>query len=206
MTQARIIDENADFYAEMDPARPPVGSIPVGEVVETGKVRRRMGRSWVTVTRQGGQTGYILGDTHIFPLRNVELDGPADLYDKPGGEGRVIHQYKKKDRMMMLDVVRGTDTGWVKVKDYTGHKGYIPGKTRIRVLPDDLIAAGRKSMTIGTLWTVAGLALTAVSYFTAQSSSGMILIAWGAAIFGILQVVQGLIQYYNGKKDAEGKK
>ncbi len=206
MSKARIIDQKADFYSEMNPEQQPVGSIPVGEVVELGKIKRRQGRAWVAITRQNGQAGFMPGETHIFPMRRVELDKPTDLYDKAGEGQRVIHQFKKKDRMMMLDVVREGEAGWVQVQDYAGHKGFISGKTRIRVLPDDLVAAGRKSMAVGSLWATGGLILTVITYLMQTTTGGTYIIAWAAVIFGVIQVVQGLMQYYSGRKDEKGAK
>lgn len=206
MSKARIIDQKAEFYSEMNPQQQPVGSIPVGEVVEIGKIKRRQGRAWVAITRQNGQAGFIPGETHIFHMRRVELDKPTDLYDKTGEGQRVIHQFNKKDRMMMLDVVREGESGWVQVQDFSGHKGFISGKTRIRVLPDDLVAAGRKSMATGSLWATGGLILTVITYLTATTTGGTYIIAWAAVIFGVIQVVQGLMQYYSGRKDEKAQK
>lgn len=206
MSKARIIDQSANIYPDMDPSAQIIGVIPVGEVIELGKIRRRKGKAWVSFTRTNGQSGYVSGDTHIFPIRQVETIDAVSLLDQPAADARVIHQYKKKERMTMLDVVRSGDSGWVKVKDPAGREGYINGKTRIRVVPDDLVAAGKKNLLVGALFTVGGLALTLATYLTSSNTGGSYIIAWGAVIFGVLQVVQGLTQYYNGRKDRESKK
>lgn len=203
MSKARIIDQAVIFYSDMDIKLPQKGLIPVGEVLDLGKVKRRHGKTWVKATRPDGTTGFILGDSHVFLLRRVEVDRPADLYDKVGEDKQVIHQYKKRDRLVMQDVVREGDIGWVKVEDTDGRKGFISGKTRIRVVPDDLEAAGKKNMLIGAVWVVGGLALTILTLTTSAQTGATYIIAWGAVIFGAIQVAQGLMQFFAGRKEKE---
>lgn len=206
MSRARIIDEPAKVYAEMDLNQPPRWTLPIGEVVELAKIKRRHGKTWVTITRQDGSTGFITGETHVFQMRHVELNKPTDLYAEASAESRVIHQYKKNDRVVMQDVVREGNSGWVLVQDIAGRKGYIPGKVRIRVIPDDLVAAGKKNMIMGGIWAAGGILLTVIVSLTSAEMSATTMIAWGAAIFGVLQIIQGIMQYFSGRKDQKDPK
>ena len=53
--------------------------------------------------------------------------------------------------------------------------------------------AGRRNMVVGALWAVGGLIVTGASYAAAGAGDRYIL-AWGAVVFGLVQVVRGFMQ------------
>ena len=83
-----------------------------------------------------------------------------------------------------------------------GQEGWISGKARIRVLPDNPVEAGRKQMIYGGIWLAVGI-LVAVYLQITNPESQMMMIGYGAGIIGLLQLGQGLIQYLQGKKEQQ---
>ncbi len=53
--------------------------------------------------------------------------------------------------------------------------------------------AGR-NIVVGGLWCFGGIAVTAVTYANASSGGGRYVMAWGAIIFGAIQMIRGFIQ------------
>lgn len=52
--------------------------------------------------------------------------------------------------------------------------------------------AGR-NIVVGGLWCVGGIVVTALTY-SASSGGGRYVVAWGAILFGGIQLIRGLIQ------------
>jgi hypothetical protein len=57
----------------------------------------------------------------------------------------------------------------------------------------------KKRMTRGLLWTVAGLVLTCGSYAFADQLGGSYVLCWGAIIFGIIDLLVGLIGWLSSQ-------
>ena len=55
-------------------------------------------------------------------------------------------------------------------------------------------AKAKKDINYGALWCFGGLAVTLFSY-AAASGGGRYVMAWGAIIFGGIQLVKGLVNY-----------
>lgn len=52
--------------------------------------------------------------------------------------------------------------------------------------------AGRKKMLVGFLWAAGGGAVTAFTYLS-SSNGGTYVVAWGAMIFGVYDIIRGLL-------------
>jgi hypothetical protein len=81
------------------------------------------------------------------------------------------------------------------------HKGLDPESAGIvvsnltRMRSEAGRAAGRKNMLHGSLWFIGGTIVTLVTYIAA-SGGGTYVIAWGAVIFGAIQFLRGLVQWF----------
>jgi hypothetical protein len=51
---------------------------------------------------------------------------------------------------------------------------------------------GRRAVVFGALWLLGGLILTIVTY-NAAAGGGAYIVAWGPVIYGVYQVVRGLL-------------
>lgn len=59
-------------------------------------------------------------------------------------------------------------------------------------------SAGRKHILTGAAWCLGGLLLTAASWFAADRTAGVFLVAWGAILFGGLKGVYGSLRLLIG--------
>jgi len=55
---------------------------------------------------------------------------------------------------------------------------------------------GGKHMLYGALWCIGGTIFTAISYSAASESGGTFVLAWGAILFGGIQFLYGLFEYF----------
>jgi hypothetical protein len=53
-------------------------------------------------------------------------------------------------------------------------------------------------MITGALWTIGGIVVTVITY-NAASGGGSYVVAWGAILFGFIQLIQGIYQYFTAK-------
>jgi hypothetical protein len=196
--KARIIEQPALVYSEADLNLPSIAKLTVGSEVELGGVKKKDGKEWVAVTLSTGQRGYLPGETRIYQIKQATLlQGNVNVYAEPSAQSTVIAQYKKNTRFYLTNIVKRDNKDWVEVRDLSGTEGFIEGQTKIKVIPESVKATkatGSKNMLYGALWCIGGIVVTAVTY-SAASSGGTYIVAWGAILFGGLQFLQGLYQY-----------
>jgi len=199
--KARIIDPKVTVYSDQDLQSPPITELSAGTEVEIGGVTKKAGKSWVFIDLPTGQRGYLPGDTRIFHIKPVKLlQKNVDAYAEPSMGSFPRASYKKGDRFYLTDTVAQGGQTWVKVRDASGVEGFIDGKTRIKAVPETLKATkavGQKNMLHGGLWCLGGTLVTAVTYGMAASSSsgGTYFVAWGAILFGGIQLLKGIYQF-----------
>lgn len=58
-----------------------------------------------------------------------------------------------------------------------------------------MASVGKRRMLHGILWAAGGGAVTAGSYYAAAYEGGLVILTWGAIIFGIYDFVRGLIEW-----------
>lgn len=58
----------------------------------------------------------------------------------------------------------------------------------------DTSAAGYRNLLMGALWTMLGIGLTVVTYENARQLGGRYVVAYGAIVAGIIQMIRGMIQ------------
>ncbi len=59
-------------------------------------------------------------------------------------------------------------------------------------------ARGKKNVLWGAIWCIGGTIVTVVTYSIA-SGGGTYIVAWGAIIFGAIQLIMGLLQLQDAK-------
>ena len=194
--RARILDSQVKLYSTPEPNALSLATLQEGTEIEFGGVKQRNGKQWVEITLPTGQKGYIPGETRIFHLRMATLlQNNVPVYHQATEHSLVRTTLKRNAKVYLVDVTRVEGVDWVKVREPSGIEGFIPGKTRLRVIPEKTKALARKNMISGALWCIGGIIVTAATY-SASSSGGSYIIAWGAILFGALQFIQGVYQYF----------
>ena len=198
--RAKIMDETTPIYAEIVKENPvTIATLKQGDEVQLGKVTRRFGKTWVAVTRPDGRTGFLSGEVRIFPVRRAELaDKTMNLYTAADPDSDVLMTLSRKAEFSIIDKLTDkNNAAWVLVRLPNGREGFLPGKARIRELPEDSIAAGKKLMLYGCVLTAAA---TGLLYLTRDAGSSMDMLLYVAVALGLFQFFQGLIEYNNARK------
>ena len=197
--RGRIRDPQVKLYSSPEVNAISIATLVEGTEVEFGKTIKREGKKWTEVIMPSGQKGYIPAETRVFPYRlGALLQNNVPMYTQPNSESQVRATLSRNTKLYMTDVVRTENQDWVKVRDLNGAEGYISGRTQIRAIAEKTKALARKNMIGGALWCIGGIAVTVYTY-GASSSGGTYIVAWGAILFGFVQLVQGIYQYFTAQ-------
>ena len=194
--RAVLTDETAPIYATLQDQSVSIATLHRDEEFELGEVKRNKRKIWVTVTLDSGVKGFISGESHIYALKKVQLlDATAELRAEPSKESALVKTLQKGDIFTTLKVEKTDEGGWVRVRDEADSEGYIFGKTKIRVLQEMKRSDARRTLILGGVMSVLGILFGIFSYVGAQQSVLAYYLAIGFIVFGVLQLVQGFIQY-----------
>lgn len=197
--RARIIDPQVKLYSSPEANALSLATLVAGTEVEFGKTIKKDGKKWTEVLMPSGQKGYIPAETRIFPFRlGALLANNVPLYTQPSADSLVKATFSRNTKIYMTDVVRTENQDWVKVRDLSGNEGYISGRTPLRALAEKSKALGRKNIISGALWCIGGIVVTVITY-NAASGGGSYVVAWGAILFGFVQLIQGIYQTVTAK-------
>lgn len=177
-------------------------SLKKGDIVETGKVIRKKKESWVEVTLTGGQKGYISGNTRIFVVRQVEISSETELVAEPVENPAVLKTLPKGSVVMAMGVEKNDAGSWYKIHDADGTEGYITSRAKYRVYQEPTVSGGTRLMITGAIFAVMGIVFLVTSFQQANTSSTMFLTI-GLIGLGIVQLVQGLLQWRKAKAKKE---
>ena len=200
--RASLGDESAKVWQVPATESISITSIYKGDEFEIGKVIRKKGESWVTITLDNGLTGYISGDTHIFAIQTVEAVGnDLEVHETTDEESPVLTVIPKKTVFLVRGAEKIEDDTWYRVEDSEGVKGYIKAGPRLRVRPQVTKESARKMMITGGIFTVAGLLLYFIFPAPADAAdNGMNFITLAIILLGLFQVFQGFMQYRQANK------
>jgi hypothetical protein len=193
--KARIIDPQVKVYSSMDGNALSIATLQQGSEIEFQKTKRKGGKMWVPITLATGQQAFIPAETHIFVIRDGALmQNNVDLHSEPSAGSPIKQQLMRNARLSILEVVKGAEQDWVRVRDTSGNEGFIAGDTRVRLTQQKSKANGRRNMITGGMWLVAGL-IFLFSDSSATSNSGLNLIGFAALAFGLAIFISGLVQF-----------
>jgi len=197
--RARILDPQVKLYSSPEANALSLATLTEGTEIEIGGVKKKDGKQWVEVIMPTGQKGYILGNTRIFHFRLATLlQKEVNVYSQPTSDSLVRTRIDKNSKFYLTEVVKVDGMDWVKVRDLVNAEGYIPGQTRIRVLPEKTKALAKKSLISGAMWLIGGTVVTIVTY-SGTSNGGSYIIAWGAILYGAVQLIIGFYQYFTAR-------
>ncbi len=196
--KVKIIQETATLYPQPDESSVPVHTLNRGDVGELGGVKKVAGRQWVEMTLLDGTKGYVPGDTHLFALIQAQLNRKTQLY-ATADKSLVKMELPRRSMVNFLDLVEQNGQKWIYIQDSTGNPGYIEASTSITRKDPITKKMGMTNMWVGGAFFVVGVIVTVVSYLTASANSNYYL-CWGAILFGLIQFVQGLVQYLKAKE------
>ena len=188
----RVISEPSDEALS-------IFSLKKGDIVETGKVIRKKKVSWVAVTLPGGQTGYISGQTRIFVIRQVELSTETEVMDAPSDAPKILKSLPKGTVISAVGVDKNDSGTWYHVTDNAGTDGYISSKSKYRMYQEPTMSGGTRLMVTGGIFAALGIVFLVTSLSQATSSSSLFLVV-GLIGLGVVQFVQGFLQWRKAKQ------
>lgn len=202
-----LVDENVKVYSEPNEQNLSVTTLRKGDEFELGKVSKKKGEVWVEVTTAAGVKGFIAGGSKIFVIKKVQLlSDQEELHQGPSAESPVIKTYPKKTVVTAVGVEKEGDKGWVKTIDSDGIEGYIRGDTKIRLHQEPTKEGGRKMMLTGGMFALLAVAFYIYSLKQAQPESSMSLLMVAVFVFGLFQLVQGILEYVKATKPKDDQK
>ncbi len=196
---AKLVDTQTPVYAEPDRASAVVTTLSHGEDLLIVDQLASGAAGWIPVALADGRPGYLPGGTKIERFPVVELDQDATIRVEQSEAATALVTYGMGARLQLLDTVLKDGHAWLEVADGDGHRGFIPGGTRLEGMGAQstvqaVNARAKRDLLIGGLWCGGGLAVTLYTH-VAASGGGTYVVAWGAIIFGGWQFVKGLIHY-----------
>ena len=204
--KARLVEEEVKIYGEPSSQTLSVGTIRKGDEFELGKVSRKKREVWVEVTLPSGLVGYMAGETKIFAIKQIEtITATLDMYEAPDNESKIAKSYPKKTILTATEVIEDGDKGWVKVVDEDGLEGYIKGGARIKLYQEATLEGARKLLITGGIFILVAAVLYIFTMSQANSTGNMDFLIMAAAAFGLVQLVQGAMQYSKAKKIGKSK-
>jgi hypothetical protein len=135
--KARILDDKAIVYGDMDLSAPLVMELVAGDEIDLGMVTKKGFKKWVEVTLPNGRHGYIQPETKIYTIRKANLlQSAVNVYEQPSSQSVMKNRYEKGVTFYLVDVVNKDGKDWVKIRDLAGNEGFIDGDTEVKVIPD----------------------------------------------------------------------
>lgn len=204
--KAILIDDEVHVYGSMEDDSISIATLRKGEMMELGKVSQRKRKTWVEITLSGEQKGYIAGDTKIFAVRRASVaSASADMKDAPGPDAKLLKTLVKGSILTVSGVEKNDDGTWYKVTDDAGVEGFIPSSSKLRVVPESTRSGATRNMVTGLIFVVIGILLT-TSDFGSSSGNTMVMVSYAVIFFGLLQLGQGVFEYFRVRKDEANKK
>jgi uncharacterized protein YgiM (DUF1202 family) len=202
--RAIMTEDSVRVYSEAKEGAISIFSLRKGDEVETGKVTRKKKESWVEVTLDSGQKGFISGQTRIFVVRKIELMTETQMFDTASESAELVKTLPKGTVVSAVGVEKEGSNTWYLVREENGDQGYVNGRSKYKVYQEATLGGGKKLIITGGVFAVMGLVFLVVSMSQQSTSSSLFLII-GLIGLGLVQVVQGVLQYRKAKNKQGAK-
>jgi hypothetical protein len=197
--RAIMTEDSVRVYSEAKEGAISIFSLRKGDEVETGKVTRKKKESWVEVTLDSGQKGFISGQTRIFVVRKIELMTETQMFDAASESAELVKALPKGTVVSAVGVEKEGSNTWYLVREENGEQGYVNGRSKYKAYQEATLGGGKKLIITGGVFAVMGLVFLVVSMSQQSTSSSLFLII-GLIGLGLVQVVQGVLQYRKAKQ------
>ena len=207
-----LVDELVKVYAEPNDQTLSITTIRKGDEIELGKVSKKNKQVWVEVKLTSGQTGYIGGDTKVFMVKKLQLlaDG-IELFAEPGLESDVLKTFNKNSVITAIGIFKDDAEedyrkGFLKVIDENGTTGYIKADGKIRVDQESTVEGGKKLMFTGGMFAFLAAAFYIFALTRGETTSNLSILTVAVLAFGLMQFIQGILQYNKARKKGADQK
>jgi hypothetical protein len=156
---------------------------------------------FVEIKLPDGRHGFIDGKVAIHRFKTLCIrQDQATLYAAPNLTSPVLATLPRDARVVTRDApVEQDGAKWLNVTADADRVGYIQGDTRVLALAtapriERSRTDGFRNVLIGGGIFLIGVIVTAGSYSAVSQHGGPYFIAWGAILFGGIQLIKGLSQ------------
>ncbi|MGD0768489.1 MAG: SH3 domain-containing protein [Tepidisphaeraceae bacterium] len=156
---------------------------------------------FVEIKLADGRCGFVDGKVAIHSIKTMCLrQDQAPLYAAPGLNAPVVAMLERDARITTRGVTAEQDgIKWLNVTADSGQVGYIRGDVKVLILAatpriERDRRDGMRNVLIGGGICLIGVLVTAGSYSAVSQHGGPYLVAWGAILFGGIQLFRGLSQ------------
>lgn len=193
--KAMILDQQVKVYSSMDANAVSIATLHAGNEIEFSSAKRKAGKVWVPITMSMGQQAYIPGETKIKVIQlGSLLQNDVAVHNEPSTDSLIKEKLMRGTKVYILNVIKSAGEEWVKVRNMVGNEGYIDGKTRIRVIPQQTKASAMRNITSGLLWLGAGLIIL-FSNNTPASGSSYMVFGYAAMFLGGVRLIMGVVNW-----------
>lgn len=148
------------------------------------------GGDWVKIRALSGEEGFLGGRVKVLTLAKLKDLIAADLSRrlKPKAIVNGMVRFRKIPEARAQELMDAADKAFQEMAASPQGRKVLASKNA-------------RLMGIGFLWAVGGAIVTAVSYSAASSSptGGRYIVAWGAVLFGIFDIIRGFIGWMKYK-------
>lgn len=201
----RMLDDSVPIYPTSDGSSQPISHLQWGTELPLIKIVKRANGNWFALYLGERQTGYISAETPVYQIRKLLVSGQdAQLYAEPGSNV-VLKTLKKATFFTCLDNVSVNGEEWLRIEDAAGQAGFLPPGTKVasgEALPaieeyvKRPVALGK--ILLGAVLSIGGTAMSIGSFQEAQQKGGTYVVTWGAVLYGIVLLIQGIVQFIKG--------
>ncbi len=206
--KGKIVDEIVKIYAEPSSETLSIASAKKGDELDLGKVIRKKKDVWVEVALNSGQKGYIAGDTKIFVIKKIQtLTKELEMFAQPDATSEVLKKLPKDTVLTATGIIENEEKGWLCVTTEDGVHGFIKGGTKISLYQESSVGGAKKQLISGAVFFVIAAGFYIFTLSQTQSTSNLDFLIMAAGAFGLMQLVQGFLQYRKARqKETQNKK
>jgi hypothetical protein len=193
--KARLVDDSAKIYAEPQDQSLTIVTLNKDDEFEMGKVLRKKKDAWVEVILPSGQIGYLPGSTKIFTIKKIITQANnIEIHESADTESQVIKSLPKGSIVTAIAVEHNNEKPWIKIIDSEGTTGFVKGESKIRLYQEPTRNNARKQIITGGIFSIFAVVYYYFTAVIAKSSDNMEILIVVILAFGLIQLVQGIMQ------------
>jgi len=138
MKKATTLEESTPVYQEMNENNPPFALLPLMSEITILLNYQNAGKTWTKILLPDNKEGYVLPSTKVYIIdqRVIIDDRGANIYDSLSADSKLLNHLEKGTLVYLLGTVPNTENKWVKIRDFKGNEGYMPGDTVVDKSPN----------------------------------------------------------------------
>jgi hypothetical protein len=129
--KATTLEESTPVYQQMNNNFPPFVVLPSMSEINIVLNIQNAGKTWTKIVLSDNREGFVLPTTRVFIIhqRIIIDDRGANIYEATSTDAKLQKHFEKGTLIYLLGPVPNASNKWVKIRDFSGNEGYMPGDT-----------------------------------------------------------------------------